>query len=155
VGAGDIDHGHARDDQGSLIDPNGLFTDAERRLAHDLVAEGHVVEALPTATIRRADARLCGTEVEFKTLRPGASAATVKHALKRAKGQAPQVILDARHSGLEPSEADRGVRAHLGTPYRKVEVLRIIGDGFDMTYGRGRVRAIVAELERRRDERHL
>lgn len=45
---------------------------------------------------RQPDALVDGRVTEFKSLRPGATDATAKNQLRRAQGQAPNVVVDAQ-----------------------------------------------------------
>jgi len=63
---------------------------------------------------RQPDALVDGRVTEFKSLSRGASDATVKNQLRTAKGQAPNVVIDARGSGLAEDSAALGLRRFLG-----------------------------------------
>lgn len=126
---------------GSIDETRRRFKPAERRIAELLAEEGATVTALPEDPTggKAPDALVGGVTVEFKTVRTGASSATVNRALGRSVGQARHVILDARGSGLSAAEARRGVRRFVGTPYgQRLEGIRIIGDGFDNRWPRQR-----------------
>jgi hypothetical protein len=56
---------------------------------------------------RQPDALVDGRVTEFKSLSRGASDATVKNQLRTAKGQAPNVVIDARGSGRFSATAIR------------------------------------------------
>jgi Contact-dependent growth inhibition CdiA C-terminal domain len=118
------------------------FPAAERRIADFLAAadgcsvaaraEDHGIRA------RKPDADVDGVPTEFKSLRPGATDATVRGALNSAKGQAGSAVLDARDSGLTEAGAWHGVRRFLSAPYSgKVDAIRVIGDGYDLKWKRG------------------
>ncbi|NJO14489.1 MAG: hypothetical protein HC877_01700 [Thioploca sp.] len=76
-----------------------------------------------------------GVQTEYKTLDPGATPSTVKNVVNnsiRRGGQARQIIIDARGSGLTREEALAGIRKAMGISRGKIDQLRIIGDGFDV-----------------------
>lgn len=76
-----------------------------------------------------------GKPTEFKSMEPGADSATVRNevnnSIKRG-GQARDMILDARGSGLSEAEATKGLNRVAGITRGKVDSVRIIGDGFDI-----------------------
>lgn len=113
-----------------------VFTPSERRIAVLLAAEGKVVKALKEnpAGERVADAEVDGLSVEFKSLDHGANSATVRNSVNnslRHGGQARQMIVDARGSGLTEDEARQGARRVAGITRGKLDRLRLIGDRFD------------------------
>ena len=68
-------------------------------------------------------------------LDPGATSATVRNQVNesiRGMGQARDVIVDARGSGLNVAEAERGLSRVGGTARGKIDSVRIIGDGYDI-----------------------
>jgi hypothetical protein len=118
------------------------FPAAERRIADYLAAadgcavvarvEDHGIRA------RKPDADVDGVATEFKSLRPGASDATVRGALNSAKGQAGHVVVDARGAGLAEDSAWHGVRRFVAAPFSgKVDSIRVIGDDYDLQWKRG------------------
>ncbi|HTX82629.1 MAG TPA: hypothetical protein VME44_10645 [Streptosporangiaceae bacterium] len=113
----------------------------ERRLADQLASEGHAVVAINDGygrEGRKPDAAVDGVPTEFKCLDPGASDRTVRAALTSAKGQAREVVIDGRDSGLTAEEAERGVRRFLGAPYADgVHGIRLIGDDYELEWKRG------------------
>jgi hypothetical protein len=117
------------------------FQPRERRLADYLAGEGRSVVAIHDGygrEGRRPDATVDGVRTEFKSLDPGASDRTVKCTLTSGKGQASEVIIDGRQSGLGHEDADRGVRRFLGAPYAdRLQAIRIIGDDYDLNWKRG------------------
>jgi hypothetical protein len=117
------------------------FQPRERRLADFLASEGRSVVAIHDGygrEGRKPDAVVDGVSTEFKSLDPGASDRTVKAALTSAKGQARDVAIDGRESGLGSVEAEQGVRRVLGTPYaNRLDAVRIVGDDFDLNWKRG------------------
>jgi Contact-dependent growth inhibition CdiA C-terminal domain len=117
------------------------FMPRERRLADYLAKTDHVaVVAFPEdhrSRDRQHDADIDGRPVEFKSPDAEADHATVKNILRKAIGQAPEVVIDGRDTGLSHHDAERGLRRYLGTPWnRKIETIRIVGDDFDMTWKR-------------------
>jgi hypothetical protein len=117
------------------------FQPREHRLADHLAGEGHSVVAVHDGygrEGRKPDAAVDGIPTEFKCLDPGASDRTVKAALTSAKGQAREVVIDGRDSGLTSEDADRGVRRFLGAPYAdRVDAIRIIGADHELEWKRG------------------
>jgi hypothetical protein len=118
------------------------FPTAERRIADYLAgadgcavvarAEDHGIRA------RKPDADVDGVATEFKSLRPGATDATLRGALNSAKGQAGHVVVDARGARLAEDAAWHGVRRFLAAPYSgKVDAIRVIGDDYDLCWKRG------------------
>jgi hypothetical protein len=121
------------------VDQNAKrFNPAERRIAELLASEGHTVQSLPESRlpgVRTPDALVDTVRTEFKSLRPGAGACTVKNALNSAKGQATNAILDARGSGLSPSAAQDGVARFLrNNPPDRMVSIRIIGDDYEIAW---------------------
>ena len=76
-----------------------------------------------------------GVQHEFKTLEPGATSATVKNSVNnsiRNGGQARNIVIDARDSGISESEANRGLERAAGIARNKVDNITVIGDDFFM-----------------------
>jgi hypothetical protein len=117
------------------------FQPRERRLADYLAGEGRAVVAIHHGygrDGRKPDAAVDGVRTEFKSLDFGASHRTVKCALTSGKGQASEVVIDGRQSGLGREEADRGLRRFLGAPHAdRVQAIRIVGDDYDLAWKRG------------------
>ncbi len=85
--------------------------------------------------VRTPDALVDGKGVEFKSLDPGATSATVRNQVNesiRGMGQARDVIVDARGSGLNVAEAERGLSGWVASRVAKLTVCGIIGDGYDI-----------------------
>ena len=133
--------GHSRDHK----DPegrSGRFDESARRLSHEelavarlLVAAGHDVRSVAMAHHPTPDLEVCGRQTEVKTLRRGASPATLANALRRAREQGTDVIVDARVSGLLPLAAAQGVANFALKGQRgRIERVRVLGAGFDRTY---------------------
>lgn len=106
-------------------------------MARLLVNEGHNVRSLATSERPTGDLMVCRDETEVKSLKPGATSRTVTNALKRAKDQGVEVIVDARQSGLQRLAAERGVAGFATKQDRgRVERVRVVGSDFDRTYRR-------------------
>lgn len=69
---------------------------------------------------------------EFKSIRAGATDATIKNQLRAAQGQAPNVVIDARSNGLDENSASLGLRRFLGSPWaqRRYTTILILGDDY-------------------------
>lgn len=126
---------------GTVDERASKFQPRERWLAEQLAGEGHSVVAVHDGygrEGRKPDSAVDGVWTEFKCLDPGASDWTVKAALTSAKGQAQEVVIDGRDSGLTSENADRGVRRFLGAPYADhMNAIRIIGDDYELEWKRG------------------
>jgi len=122
---------------GIIDESEKVFSSKEKRIADKLTEEGKNVKAKKETEIgRTGDAEVDGVKTEFKTLDPGANSATVKNSINnsiRRGGQARDIIIDARNSGLTPEEAARGLARSKAITRGKVDSVRIIGDGFDIT----------------------
>ena len=111
----------------------------ERPMADHLAGRGKTVERLPASDVgRTGDALVDGVPSEFKMLDPGATSGTVKtqvsSSIKRG-GQARDIYLDARGSGLAESEARRAL-ARVGHPdvHRgRVDNITIVGNGYELS----------------------
>jgi len=117
------------------------FLPGERRVAEYLArTDGVAVVAFPEdhrSRDRQHDADVDGKPAEFKNLDSGADHGTVKNSLRKSIGQAPDVVVDGRDSGLSRDNAERGLRRYLGTPWSfKIDSIRIIGDDFDIRWKR-------------------
>lgn len=85
---------------------------------------------------RQADAEVDSVRHEFKSLDPGADSSTIRNDVNnalRSTGQARNVIINARGSGLTIADAQRGVARVRGISRGKLDTLRIIGDDFDIS----------------------
>jgi hypothetical protein len=74
-------------------------------------------------------------KTEIKNLMPGASSSTVLNAINDARrrgGQAREIIIDARGSGLSRSEAEAGLSRALGLDRirNSFDRITVIGDEF-------------------------
>jgi Contact-dependent growth inhibition CdiA C-terminal domain len=82
---------------------------------------------------RQGDAWVDGIKHEFKSLDPGATSETVRNSVNRSLkrgGQARNIVIDARGSGLSFAEAERGIARVRGAYAAKLDNLTIIGDDF-------------------------
>jgi hypothetical protein len=130
------DHRHPPDRRGALDESRRRLSHEELAAADVLVAEGHDVRSLAAGAGPTADLSVCQRETEIKSLRPGATAATVTNALRRARRQGTDVLIDARSSGLSVVAAQRGVDSFAARFDRgRVERIRVVGDTFDRSYG--------------------
>jgi hypothetical protein len=130
------DHRHPPDSKGALDESRRRLSHEELAAARVLVAEGHDVRSLAAGVGPTADLAVCQRETEIKSLRPGATAATVTNALRRARRQGTDVLIDARSSGLSVLAAQRGVDTFAARFDRgRVERIRVVGDTFDRSYG--------------------
>lgn len=124
---------------GKIDESDAKFSGPERRIAEKLKQEGSDVKAVPRSdTARSPDGIVNGKRTEFKSMEPEpgttATSATVKNQISasvKRGGQARDMILDARGSGLTEAEARRGLAR--AVPRGKLDSVRIIGDGFDVT----------------------
>jgi hypothetical protein len=128
-----------------------------RRLSHEelavarqLAAEGHQVRSVPERRGQGpvADLEVCGARVEVKSFLPLAerdrgapTPRSVCNKLLSARDQAPTTVVLGQGSGLSEGVARSGVEEFVarGRPGRTGGV-RIIGDGFDLSWATGRVR---------------
>jgi hypothetical protein len=116
-GGGDLDRAAECCGDGYVDGRARGFQPAELAIARALAVRGAEVVALAedhSLRQRQPDALVDGRVTEFKSLRPGATDATVKNQLRRAQGQAPSVVVDARGSGLDENSAGLGQRRGLG-----------------------------------------
>jgi hypothetical protein len=125
--------------QGVVIEAEGAFGPKEKPLAEYLAKEGQTVEKLPenhSLPGRKADAKVGGVVTEFKKLDVGATNSTLKESINnsvRGGGQARNMIIDARGTGLSEEEARRGLARASGITRGRIDSVRVIGDGFDIT----------------------
>jgi hypothetical protein len=68
-------------------------------------------------------------------LGPDGTSVAVTMALSRAARHAERAVIDARGSGLSLAAADMGVKRFRQVPHgRRLKTLRVIGDGYDVSY---------------------
>ena len=110
---------------------------AEWRIAYLLSKEGKTVKFLPTDGVgRHADAQVDGVRTEFKTVDLGADSKTIVNSISNSMkkgGQARDIIIDARGSGLSEAEAKHSFARLRPLVKGRLDSLRLIGDGFDIT----------------------
>jgi 8-oxo-dGTP diphosphatase len=95
-----------------------------------------VLKEIENSGSRNPDVTVDGVPAEFKTP-DGAGDNTIKNLLdKSAKrgGQARDIILDARDVPLTKEAARSGIRRHLGNVENAYDHIRIVGQGFDITW---------------------
>ena len=116
---------------GGFTDPN------ERAVAEYLEDLGHKVTKNTLEGVegagRQGDAFVNGIKHEFKALDPGPTANTIKNVVNnsiRKGGQAREIIIDARGTGLTEEIAKEGTFKALGISRGKLDGLTIIGDDF-------------------------
>jgi contact-dependent growth inhibition (CDI) system CdiA-like toxin len=127
---------------GRLIVPAGRTLSAEETaIANQLVAEGHTVEALAESTTRTADFLVDGVRTELKSISnitsPDPSGALGRRILDGA-GQAPNIIADVRAQADMTEELARRAarRAYGADSAHRIQSVRLIGQGFDVTIPR-------------------
>src|ERR1700722_5294594 len=90
-GAGDLDEAVEQCGGGVIDQRSRVFLPAERAIAEALALSGATVTALAedhSLRQRQPDALVDGRVTEFKSIRPGATDATIKNQLGAAQGQA-------------------------------------------------------------------
>lgn len=131
---------------GSLDESARRLSHEELRVARTFVAEGHTVKSIPErpGRGRSADLDVCGRPVEVKSWlsladRQGVtpSRRSVLNKLISAEGQSGFVVLVANGSGLSPADAVSGLAQYASQrPWSSVRTVRLIGDGFDLSWQR-------------------
>ncbi|MBO3745671.1 hypothetical protein J5X84_06270 [Streptosporangiaceae bacterium NEAU-GS5] len=110
------------------------FSAAELRVACFLAAEGREIVAVGSGPVR-PDALVDGHPTDFVVLDPHGTSVAVTMALSRAARHAEHAVIDARGSGVSLAAADAGVRRFRQIPHgARLRDLRVIGDGYDVTY---------------------
>jgi hypothetical protein len=127
--------GQAAQGAASFVDP------AERAIAEHLEGLGRKVSKNPlegaAGAGRQGDAFVDDVLTEFKTLDPGASAGTIKNTVNnsiRNGGQAREIVVDARGTGLAEDAAKEGAAKALGISRGKLDGLMVIGDGYSFRW---------------------
>jgi hypothetical protein len=118
-----------------------LKEEANNRAIDEILRkEGKKVEPNPdegaSGAGRQGDRIVDGKKTEYKTLQPGAKESTIKNVVNRSiadGGQARDMIINARGSGLTLEQATRGLDLAWGASRNKLDSLRVIGDGFNLT----------------------
>lgn len=139
----EVPHGTAG---GSLDESARRLSHEELRAAKAFAAEGHTVVSMPErpGRGRTADLEVCGRPVEVKSWlsladRDGVipSRRSVLNKLISAEGQSGFVVLVANGSGLSPADAMSGLAQYASErPWSTVRTVRLIGDGFDLSWQR-------------------
>jgi len=114
------------------------FTDSrERAVAEFLEGLGRKVEKNPlegaVGAGRQGDAFVDGVLHEFKSLEKGADSSTIRNVVNNSVkngGQARNIVIDARGTGLSEEEAIRGLARAAGISRGKLENITIVGDGY-------------------------
>lgn len=110
-----------------------------------LTLDGEDVIAVPLGRSRTPDVTVGGEAIEIKCLRPGATNATVRNRVGRAKG---------RHGGsssMHARAASRWLRlsvvctAHAGHTRPNSKWVRIVGDGYDASWRAGSTDVAIRE----------
>lgn len=114
------------------------FSPQEKAIADLLASEGKKVKVLlETNQGRTADAEVDGIPTEFKSLIMGVTNNTLKNqisnSIKRG-GQARQIIIDGRNSGLTEAEAKLGLQRAKNISRGRIDKVRIIGDDYDISF---------------------
>ena len=107
-----------------------------------LKSKGHKVQPNPEegqpGAGRQGDRYVDGVKTEYKHPRPGADSATIKNEITSSikdGGQARDFVIDSRGTGMSEAEARRGISRtmHPDVSRGKVDSIRVIGDGFDVS----------------------
>jgi hypothetical protein len=137
-----VDHGRR---PGRLDETARRLDHPELAVAERLVDEGHDVVTVAERGRRGPvpDFMVCGQPVEVKRLLTmdergdgyRATAATVHNRLVSARAQAATVLIDTSGSGCKVADAVAGLRSFAATgDTGKVAAVRIVGDGFDLSW---------------------
>jgi hypothetical protein len=137
--------------EGTIDETSASFLPNEKPTAELLKGEGYDVKALEIINakgVRNPDSLVTDlqtgkqTKVEFKILEglktnseasdSNSVVRSIQDSLKRG-GQARDIILNARESGLTEEEALRSFKRVSGIERGKLDSLRIVGDGFDVS----------------------
>ena len=117
----------------------GSFSSAKEQRIADFIESRTGLKVIPNPAEgvagagRQGDAFIAGVMHEFKTLDPGATSSRIKNvvnsSIKRG-GQARNIVIDARGSGLSQADAVRGLSRAAGISRGKLDNITIIGDDF-------------------------
>ncbi len=128
----------ALDGAGAFVRGSKGFSDQkERAVAEYLEQLGRKVDKNPLEGVqgagRQGDAFVDGVKHEFKSLDKGGTSTTIRNTTNKSikgKGQARNIVFDARNSGLTKKEAIRGLDRAAGIARGKLDNVTIIGDDF-------------------------
>ena len=139
--------GHRHPARGDLDESARRLGHEELVVAHLLADEGHHVRALRERPGRAptADLWVCGTTVEVKSWLPLdereqriPEARSVYNKLVKASRQAEVVVLNGLGSGITEGTARQGMLLYgQKAPRQRLSTVRVIGDGFDVTWCSG------------------
>jgi RHS repeat-associated protein len=124
--------------RGVIQNPH-MLTEEELMTATYLVSNG-VRDIDPVArsnTKRTPDVKVDGVLTELKALDPGAKNNSVRNTVRRSMrngGQARNMVIDARSSGLTEQNAWRGLAQVRGLYRGRLDSIRLIGDAYDIIY---------------------
>ena len=129
--------------RGVLTGNLDTLTDAERRVAEDLLASGKNLELIPRASVRTPDFKIDGVLHGLKTISGVAKidsnslSGAISSRVMQGRGQASHILNDARNQvGMTKEIAERGIDRAFGADRAtgdKIDSIRIIGEGFDIT----------------------
>jgi hypothetical protein len=131
----------------------GVVDERARRLSHEemavagrLASEGHHVRSRPEGRGRGrvADLEACGVAVEVKSWLPlterqgrAPGPRSILNKLVQAGRQAPTVVLNGYGTGLTVGAARLGMALYSARPDAGLlRAVRVLGDGFDLTWTR-------------------
>lgn len=133
---------HVADDGARLINSTGRVLSApERAVAKMLVGEGRVVKVVAEGSGRTADFLVDNIPTELKTVSNLATrdlSGGLSRRILDGAGQAGHIIVDGRgQAGLTRELAERAIRRAYGADQSaRLQEIRIIGQGFDITVPR-------------------
>lgn len=152
---------------GSIDDSDRKFKPNEQPIAEHLKAEGHHVKSQREGRKygKTADSLVCGQSAEFKAMNPKEGGKDphrrVVNQITDSAEQGPRVVVDARPiPAVRPEHVESGVRHALNIETDDLasgnlkeqpkEGIRVIGQGYDMSYDKGRLQGIRQELAKDR-----
>jgi hypothetical protein len=122
------------------------LTPAERAAVEALLAEGRNVEVVPRTDKRTPDFKIDGIATELKTISgvakqtPEGLSAAIASRIMDGRGQANHILVSVLdQAGMTLEIATRGIRRAYGADNKsggKIQSIRIIGQGFDVTVPR-------------------
>jgi hypothetical protein len=123
--------------RGTVDETERQFSPEEKKIADMLADEGKNVTAVqPQPGQRTGDALVDGKPTEFKSAQPGATDATIRNEVNnsiRKGGQARDIVIDARGSGLARDAAAKGLARARNITRGRIDSVRVIGDDYDIT----------------------